>query len=70
MKTLRTIVTLIEQFAMSYVMVAVIDQAFYDWTPWYGLKSQAATWGFAAIVFVGKMAIEKLNIEKKEVELI
>lgn len=70
MKTLRTIVTLIEQFAMSYVMVAVIDQAFYDWTPWYGLKSQAATWGIAAIVFIGKMAIEKLNIEKKEVELI
>ena len=70
MKTLRTIVTLIEQFAMSYVMVAVIDQAFYDWTPWYGLKSQAATWGLALGLMVVRTIIEKLNIEKKEVKLI
>lgn len=66
----NTIMKLVERFAMCYLMVAVIDQAVYDLTPWYGLKSQYITWGLALGLMVVRTIIEKLNIEKKEVELI
>lgn len=71
MKTLRTLIRLVEEYAIAFISVIFLDQLLYDATDWYGLDEYWMYYATAAGLFLVIKIIDHLIArEKKEISLI
>ena len=70
MKTLRTIIKLVEEYAVAFICVIFLDQVIYEISPWYGLDDKWMYYALAAVLMGIIKALDFITNKKKEVELI